>query len=408
MGYYCLLKCRRCLQIRIYPAVFFFIAALLCFGLTACTAKRPSDDASTSETHVPYQTPATRIVADDPTLFELAQNAKGSMVPFDTQLTELRSPVAILMWEKNTGEYCFANTDTFETTTDLSAAASVLYVEIKETNVVLDNKAPLYEYGVKYECFLTTKDCSAKVFLSIPGIWMLQFAPDETVQNSRISYNYTASKESDEAFFKFLAKKIRIAPDASDSAAIALEYAAAFTPDRDLETIRQTCGEYSYPTETDLSLHPELLDTTLPIMMYRADKSIAPANDDPADYVRAEEVLSAMPDENMWTNSCSADIWAKVARKECARLIGFTEFVGCERFADYTNLGMLYLHIYRCTIIDCETGEVIAWYISDPSPGIPMTISSNQIHKHGGKQFFGGAIPDLRNEFFSEFYPIAN
>lgn len=407
MGYYCLLKWRRCLQVRLYPAVFLFIAALLCFGLAACTAKQPSDDASTSETHVPYQTPATRIVADDPTLFELAQNTKGAMIPYyDRTLTELRSPVAILMWERNTGEYCYANTDVFETTTDLSAAASVLYVEIIETYNVLDNKAPLYEYGVRYNCYLTTNDCSATKRLSVPGISMLQFAPDETVQNSRISYNHTASKECDEAFFAYLAKKIRIAPDASDSAAIALEYAAAFTPDRDLETIRQTCGEYSYPTETDLSLHPELLDTTLPIMMYRADKSIAPANADPADYMRAQEVLSTIPDDTV-VNTCSADTWAKVARKEITRLIGFTEFVGAKYLADYTNLGTLYLHIYRCTVIDCETGEVVAWYMSDPPVAIPQTISSYQVHMHGKKRFFGGAVPDLRNEFISGFYPIA-
>ncbi|HWR18871.1 MAG TPA: hypothetical protein VN608_04560, partial [Clostridia bacterium] len=129
-----------------------------------------------------------------------------------------------------------------------------------------------------------------------------------------------------------------------------------------------------------------------------------PANTDPTDYVRTQEVLSAIPDDTV-VNTCSPDTWAKVARKEITRLIGFTEFVGAKYFADYTNLGTLYLHIYRCTVIDCETGEVVAWYISDPPVAIPQTITSYQVHMHGEKQFFGGAIPDLRLEFITEYYP---
>ncbi len=397
-------KWLRYFRISVYKAALFCLAAAFCLGLAACAAKPSSENPDAAETTALYQTPATRIVADDPALFESAQDAQGPMIYFETQITELRSPVAILMWEKNAGEYCFANTDTFETTTDVSSAASVLYVEIRETYDILDNEIPLYDYGVEYDCYLITRDCTAKIYFSIPGIWMLQFSPDETVQSNSILFNALASKENDEAFFRFLARRIRIAPDASDDVPVALEYAAAFTPDRDIQTIRQACGEYSYPAEANLSLHPELLDTTLPIMMYRADKSIAPTNNDPSDYLRTEEVLSAISVEEIITNSCNEDTWAKVARKECARLIGFTEFVGAEYFADYSDLGALYLHIYRCTVIDSETGEVVAWYRNDPSTGIPTTISSNQIHKHGERRFFDGSIPDLRRSFLEEFY----
>ena len=392
------------LRMGVSQAVLICLAAALCLGLAACAAKPASENLNDAKATAFYQTPATRIVADDPGLFKLAQNSKEPMIYFETQITELRSPVAILMWEKNAGEYCFANTDTFETTTDVSSAASVLYVEIRETKDILDNEIPLYDYGVEYDCFLITRDCTAKVYFSIPGIRMLQFSPDETVQSSSILFDALASKENDEAFFRFLARRIRIALDASDDVPVALEYAAAFTPDCDIQTIRQACGEYSYPAEDNLSLYPELLDTTLPIIMYRADKSIAPTNNDPSDYLRTEEVLSAIPVEEIITNSCKEDTWAKVARKERARLIGFTEFVGAEYFADYSNLGALYLHIYRCTVIDSETGEVVAWYRNDPSEGIPTTITSYQIHKHGERRFFGGSIPDLRYSFLEEFY----
>ena len=295
---------------------------------------------------------------------------------------EIKAPVAII-FEQKMSEWYFAKTDIFDTVQNLSDANSVLYVRIAD----FQEKGYLrYEvhfsdahFDSAYEAYTDNGEVPKEIVFKIP------------VTGKKIDL-----EQADNQFFLELATCLSITQ--GDAASISDMIHLLRDSQVEQPQVVDAVARYTYPEKEKLSNSPAAL-RKYKAYLYKELRNIPP-NDDPDEYAREADLFEKTPPLFLAGNK-NAAAWVDALQGD-AYLIVYFERIGAKRYKGYQgNIASagkgLYAYIYRATIVDSNTEQIIAWEEGSLEGDPPSTVYDFEFSKQGGRNVYkkGMTPPDF-------------
>ncbi len=334
------------------------LVSLLCLfvlipGICACSKK--STKYTISE-DTEYVRPSTRELITDQALIDQLSHVKKYSVEFGT--SELQSPVALII--NNENEYDFGVTDLFETTGDLSEAKSILLMEARFSSSKAEENSTVMKYTPRCVCSVISRDCSMKSDIC-------EFELDEdALYGYQHLYTPHFNEELDKKMFQALSETIKISASSDNVYVDVLNCLTGFDFESDIQILQEACESYDYPESENHENRIDAVDWELPFFLYNGlPKTESLESPDMSRYERPEDLFSSI--SSYCSVNESLEAWGQYTAGKSSRLIGLIEYIGGTFEGDYYFQGnskkfRVYSRIYRCTIVDAGTSEVLGWY----------------------------------------------